>query len=181
MKYLTTGGPDVEHGTAPAYGCPVSSTEHHAVLDNRRDPVTAEVLELFWAASQAFYDNYDEAAARHDLTRMQAFVLANLMSGPKPMRFLADHLKCEPSNITGLVDRMEARGLVTREPDPEDRRVKRITATELGRASFDAVWGGLTFAAEPLAGLSGSERETLRDLLRRVVPTEGVGVTKAAE
>lgn len=170
MKYLTTAGPDVEHGTAPAYGCPVSSTEHHAVLDNRRDPVTAEVLELFWAASQAFYDNYDEAAARHDLTRMQAFVLANLMSGPKPMRFLAEHLKCEPSNITGLVDRMEARGLVTREPDPEDRRVKRITATELGRASFDAVWSGLTFAAEPLAGLSGSERKTLRDLLRRVVP-----------
>lgn len=170
MKYLTTAGPDVEHGTAPAYGCPVSSTEHHAVLDNRRDPVTAEVLELFWAASQAFYDNYDEAAARHDLTRMQAFVLANLMSGPKPMRFLAEHLKCEPSNITGLVDRMEARGLVTREPDPEDRRVKRITATELGRASFDAVWSGLTFAAEPLAGLSRSERKTLRDLLRRVVP-----------
>ncbi|MEZ0115863.1 DNA-binding MarR family transcriptional regulator [Catenulispora sp. EB89] len=170
MKYLTTTGPDVEHGTAPAYRCPVSSTEPHAVLDNRRDPVTAEVLELFWAASQAFYDNYDEAAARHDLTRMQAFVLANLMSGPKPMRFLAEHLKCEPSNITGLVDRMEARGLVTREPDPEDRRVKRITATELGRASFDAVWGGLTFAAEPLAGLSGSERRTLRDLLRRVVP-----------
>ena len=49
------------------------------------------------------------------------------------------------------------------------------------RASFDAVWGGLTFAAEPLAGLSGSERETLRDLLRRVVPAEDVGVTKAAE
>lgn len=170
MKYLTTTGPDVEHETAPAYRCPVSSTEPHAVLDNRRDPVTAEVLELLWAASQAFYDNYDEAAGRQDLTRMQAFVLANLMSGPKPMRFLAEHLKCEPSNITGLVDRMEARGLVTREPDPEDRRVKRITATELGRASFDAVWGGLTFAAEPLAGLSGSERKTLRDLLRRVVP-----------
>ncbi|WP_194898060.1 MarR family winged helix-turn-helix transcriptional regulator [Catenulispora pinisilvae] len=170
MKYLTTAGPDVERGTAPAYGCSVTSSEHHAVLDNRRDPVTAQVLELFWAASQAFYDNYDEAAARHDLTRMQAFVLANLMSGPKPMRFLAEHLKCEPSNITGLVDRMQARGLVTREPDPEDRRVKRITATELGRASFDAVWAGLTFAAEPLAGLSGAERETLRDLLARVVP-----------
>jgi len=134
----------------------------------RRDPVSAEVLELFWAISQAFYTNYDEAAEAHDLTRMQAFVLANLLSGPQPMRHLADSLKCEPSNITGLVDRMEARGLVTREPDPEDRRVKNITATELGRESFEAVWGGLTFAAEPLRALSDEERRTLRDLLRRV-------------
>lgn len=170
MKYLTTDAPVVEPAPAGAYRCPVSRTDRPAALDNRRDPVTAEVLELFWAASQSFYDNYDEAAARHDLTRMQAFVLANLMAGPKPMRFLAEHLKCEPSNITGLVDRMQARGLVTREPDPEDRRVKRITATDLGRASFDAVWAALTFAAEPLAGLSVEERETLRDLLRRVVP-----------
>jgi DNA-binding MarR family transcriptional regulator len=73
---------------------------------------------------------------------------------------------------------MQARGLVTREPDPEDRRVKRITATELGRASFDAVWAALTFAAEPLAGLSVEERKTLRDLLKRVVPGEN---EKAAE
>lgn len=134
----------------------------------RRDPVSAEVLELFWTISQAFYTNYDEAAEARDLTRMQAFVLANLLSGPQPMRRLADSLKCEPSNITGLVDRMEARGLVTREPDPEDRRVKNITATELGRESFDAVWSGLTFAAEPLRALTDEERRTLRDLLRRV-------------
>jgi DNA-binding MarR family transcriptional regulator len=136
---------------------------------DRRDPVTAEVLDLFWSVSQAFYDEYDAAAERHDLTRMQAFVLANLLGGPKPMRHLADALKCEPSNITGLVDRMETRGLVTREPDAEDRRVKNITATDLGRESFDAVWSGLRFAAEPLSALSAAERTTLRNLLRRVV------------
>lgn len=147
----------------------VNLAERPARLD-RRDPLTAQVLELFWMVSQAFFDNYDEAAARHDLTRMQAFMLAHLLSGPKPMRSLAGHLKCEPSNITGLVDRMEARGLVTREPDPEDRRVKNITATDLGRASFEAVWSELTFAAEPLSALSVQERETLRDLLVRVVP-----------
>jgi DNA-binding MarR family transcriptional regulator len=141
----------------------------HRVPTDRRDPVTVEVLELFRALSQAFYDEYDAAAERHDLTRMQAFVLANLLTGPKPMRHLADALKCEPSNITGLVDRMETRGLVTREPDPEDRRVKNITATELGRESFDRVWQGLRFAAEPLSALSAGERETLRDLLRRLV------------
>src|SRR2546423_13417244 len=89
---------------------------------------------------------------------MQAFVLANLLSGPKPMRFLAEHLKCEPSNITGLVDRMEARGLVTREPDPEDRRVKNITATDLRRESFEAGRCGLPFARRALGGSGGGAR-----------------------
>lgn len=179
MKYLTTvGGAGVERPGGPAYGDSVSRAERPAALD-RRDPLTAQVLELFWAVSQAFYDNYDEAAARHDLTRMQAFVLANLLNGPKPMRFLAEHLKCEPSNITGLVDRMEARGLVTREPDPEDRRVKNITATDLGRESFEAVWSGLSFAAEPLSALSVKERETLRDLLLRMVPADGAATGPA--
>jgi DNA-binding MarR family transcriptional regulator len=173
MKYSTTGfehrGPDaVEVGPPGNYGVAMSRGERPTPLD-RRDSVTAEVLELFWAISQAFYDEYDAAAERHELTRMQAFVLANLLGGPKPMRHLAEALKCEPSNITGLVDRMETRGLVTREPDPEDRRVKNITATELGRDSFDAVWSGLRFAAEPLSVLSSAERTTLRDLLRRVV------------
>jgi DNA-binding MarR family transcriptional regulator len=157
----------------------VNHAERPARLD-RRDPLTAQVLELFWTVSQAFFDNYDEAAAHHDLTRMQAFVLAHLLSGPKPMRSLAGHLKCEPSNITGLVDRMEARGLVTREPDPEDRRVKNITATDLGRESFEAVWSGLTFAAEPLGALTVEERETLRNLLQRMVPADVAAGESAA-
>lgn len=136
----------------------------------RRDPISAEVVRLFGAIASTFYDEYDAAADDHDLTRMQAFVLANLIDGPKPMRHLAESLKCEPSNITGIVDRMETRGLVTREVDPEDRRVKNITATRLGRESYDGVWSGLKFAAEPLLGLSDEERLTLRDLLRRVAP-----------
>ncbi len=36
------------------------------------------------------------------------------------MRRLAQKLKCEPSNVTGIVDRLEARGLVERRPDPTD-------------------------------------------------------------
>ena len=49
------------------------------------------------------------------------------------MRKLAQKLKCEPSNVTGIVDRLEARGLVERRPDPADRRVKVAAATDEGR------------------------------------------------
>jgi DNA-binding MarR family transcriptional regulator len=165
MNYLTTE--HVEPATPGQYGDGMDPSAP-PVATPRRDPATAEVLELFGVISQAFFDEYDTAAAGQDLTRMQAFVLANLVAGPKPMRHLAEILKCEPSNITGLVDRMETRGLVTREPDPEDRRVKNITATALGRESYEAVWSGLKFAAAPLSALSDEERTALRDLLRRV-------------
>ena len=50
-----------------------------------------------------------------------------------PMNELAALLACDNSNVTGLVDRLEARGLVTRQPSPEDRRVKHIVLTDAGR------------------------------------------------
>jgi DNA-binding MarR family transcriptional regulator len=165
MKYLSTGSVDTDPRFA--YGCPMPAPER-PVNPRRRDAAEVEVLELFATIAGAFYTEYDQAAGDHDLTRMQAFVLANLLDGPKPMRRLAEMLKCEPSNITGLVDRMETRGLVTREVDADDRRVKNITATDVGRESYAAVWSGLKFAAAPLRALSDDERTVLRDLLRRV-------------
>jgi DNA-binding MarR family transcriptional regulator len=85
------------------------------------------------------------------------------------MRGIARQLKCEPSNVTGIVDRLEARGLAERRPDPADRRVKLAAATEEGLRTAEGLRGSLNFAREPLAALSAQERESLRDLLRRMV------------
>jgi len=51
---------------------------------------------------------------------------------PLPMGRLADTLGCDASNVTGLVDRLEARGLVQRRPSDADRRVKVIRLTPSG-------------------------------------------------
>ena len=83
------------------------------------------------------------------------------------MRKLARKLKCEPSNVTGIVDRLETRGLVERRPDPADRRVKLAAATDEGRRVARSLLESLRFAREPLAGLSDEERLALRGLLRR--------------
>jgi DNA-binding MarR family transcriptional regulator len=45
---------------------------------------------------------------------------------------LAQTLGCDASNVTGLVDRLEARGLVQRQPSRDDRRVKVIQLTAAG-------------------------------------------------
>ncbi|MCL7377216.1 MarR family winged helix-turn-helix transcriptional regulator [Streptomyces sp. 35G-GA-8] len=135
----------------------------------RRDPLTLEVVELIGTVVARYYAEYEQAAARHSLTGAQARVLGLLSLEPLPMRGIARKLKCEPSNVTGIVDRLEARGLVERRPDPADRRVKLAAPTEEGRETATRLRDSLDFAREPLAALSEEERGTLRDLLKRML------------
>ncbi|MBK3577597.1 MarR family transcriptional regulator [Streptomyces sp. MBT65] len=135
----------------------------------RLDPVTMEVVELIGDVVSRFYADYEEAASDHALTGAQARLLSLLSLEPLPMRKLARRLKCEPSNVTGIVDRLEARGLVERRPDPADRRVKLAAATDEGRRVARSLRDSLRFAREPLAGLSDEERLALRGLLQRML------------
>ncbi|KAB1148783.1 MarR family transcriptional regulator [Streptomyces luteolifulvus] len=136
---------------------------------HRPDALTMEVVELIGDVVSRFYEDYEEAAAEHALTGAQARLLSLLSLEPLPMRKLAQKLKCEPSNVTGIVDRLESRGLVERRPDPADRRVKVAAATDEGSRVAQDLREGLRFAREPLAGLSAGERESLRNLLRRML------------
>src|ERR1700745_2983962 len=64
-------------------------------------------------------------AAEFELSPMQAHVLRLLEPGrPLPMRVLAGKLCCDASNVTGIVDRLEQRGLVERRASQKDRRVR---------------------------------------------------------
>src|SRR5690242_3391973 len=138
----------------------------------RPDALTMEVVELIGDVVARFYADYEDAAGEHALTGAQARLLSLLSLEPLPMRRLAQQLKCEPSNVTGIVDRLEVRGLVERRPDPADRRVKLAAATTEGRRVAGGLRDSLDFAREPLAELSDEERLTLRDLLRRMLGTE---------
>ncbi|MGW1496894.1 MarR family winged helix-turn-helix transcriptional regulator [Streptomyces sp. NPDC002402] len=135
----------------------------------RTDPLTREVVELIGTVVARYYTEYEQAAAKHSLTGAQARVLGLLALEPLPMRQVAQTLKCEPSNITGIVDRLEARGLVERRPDPGDRRVKLAAPTEEGKDTARRLRESLDFAREPLAQLSEEERTVLRDLLKRML------------
>src|SRR5258706_244861 len=65
--------------------------------------------------------------------RTQLGALMSLEPGSAvPMSKLADTLRCDNSNVTGIVDRLEARGLVERRSDEHDRRVKMLVVTERG-------------------------------------------------
>ncbi|MEV7787324.1 MarR family transcriptional regulator [Streptomyces sp. NPDC088106] len=136
---------------------------------SRADALTLEVVELIGSVVARYHEEYEDAAAGHALTGAQARLLSLLSLEPLPMRKLAQRLKCEPSNVTGIVDRLEARGLVERRPDPADRRVKLAAATAEGRRVARSMRESLRFAREPLAGLSEEERVALRDTLRTML------------
>jgi DNA-binding MarR family transcriptional regulator len=84
------------------------------------------------------------------------------------MSELASVHRCDASNITGLVDRLEARGLIHRTAHSADRRVKMIAMTRHGAALRDRLLARIQPPVS-LASLSATEQQTLRDLLRKLM------------
>jgi DNA-binding MarR family transcriptional regulator len=101
---------------------------------------------------------------------VQAKVLGAIVREPVPMRGLADMLVCDASNVTGIIDRLESRGLVRRETSPQDRRVKVVVATDEGREALLAVREDMEAAQRALDLLSPEERTSLYGMLTRVLP-----------
>jgi DNA-binding MarR family transcriptional regulator len=119
-----------------------------------------------------FVDAYDRAyeiaAAQHDMTVAQACVLGRI-SRPRGMRDLADELRCDASNITQIVARLEARELIERHANPEDRRSRQLTRTPAGDALNAAFEQSFEFARNASAKLTPDERDQLALLLRKAL------------
>jgi len=101
---------------------------------------------------------------------MQATVLRLLEpDSPLPMRTVAARLCCDASNVTGIVDRLEERGLVRRQPSPKDRRIKMLVVTDDGVIMRTQLLERLAEAPEPIQRLSESDQRRLRDILERAM------------
>ncbi|CAN5170935.1 MarR family transcriptional regulator [soil metagenome] len=111
--------------------------------------------------------DFAQVAAEFGLTPLQARSLLQLEE-PQPMRALADHLACEPSNVTGLADRLEASGLVERVPG-SDRRVKLLQLTGEGARLRGRLAARVAAGSTVTAKLSPAERRTLSGLLDRLL------------
>lgn len=102
--------------------------------DDRPVPTPDDLLEPLALVVRGHHDDLTAVAARHGLSTSQARALIAL-NEPMPMSALATHLVCDASNATGLVGRMETRGLVLRTPAPDDRRSKVASRTPKVRSS----------------------------------------------
>ncbi|MEV6302161.1 MarR family transcriptional regulator [Actinoplanes sp. NPDC051861] len=115
------------------------------------------------------YDRaYEVAAAGLSLSPAQACVLGRL-GERRGMGALAEELGCDASNITQIVTRLEALGLVTREPDPRDRRGRLVARTPRGDEINDRFATDFTFARAAVGRLSPAEQDQLTALLRKAL------------
>lgn len=120
---------------------------------------------------------YAESAREYGLTPQQGQLLCVLMAKPYGMGELGAVLGLAKSSLTGLVDRTAQRGLVHREPDPDDRRAVRVALTAAGSTLAEDFYAETCRRVERLpAGLSGDERDRLAGLLGRVVADNEVPV-----
>jgi DNA-binding MarR family transcriptional regulator len=140
-----------------------------ASMGSTSGTVSAEMSELLLGLLDLMKRSMIAASAPRDLSPPQMQALRALtVSGPIPMRELAGLLHCDASNVTGLTDRLESRGLVERRQDDQDRRVKTLALTDAGHGLMSILTAEIT-ATSPVAVLDAEEQAHLRDLLRAIV------------
>jgi MarR family transcriptional regulator, organic hydroperoxide resistance regulator len=111
--------------------------------------------------------SFPEVAAGFELSPPQAHLLRLLGDGAEiPMSAMAGHLHCDASNVTGIVDRLEGRGLVARHADAQDRRIKRLRLTPAGEQLRTDFMARLLETPPAIAALSAAEKRALRNALR---------------
>jgi DNA-binding MarR family transcriptional regulator len=134
-----------------------------------QDAAVAE--ELIAHADQLvarIWAHFNARAAELSLSPAEAKTLAQLEADlPLPMRALAARVHANPSNITVIVARLEARGLVSREVS-SDRRVKGVRLTRAGRELRERLARRLRVDHPVLHHLSDTEQCRLLELLRRL-------------
>jgi MarR family transcriptional regulator, organic hydroperoxide resistance regulator len=136
------------------------------------DEAWALLRELLFAERRRFSDT----ASEFELHPAQAGALMQLdQESGSPMHEIAAHLACDSSNVTGIVDRLEARGLVTRRAGERDRRVKYIVPTPLGLEVREAMRERMARAPAAIERLSAREQRLLRDLLARAARAPRAG------
>jgi DNA-binding MarR family transcriptional regulator len=128
----------------------------------------AEAWALLHELLMSFKSHAQGLANELDLAPQQMWALMKL-GEPIAMGELAHALACDSSSITGLVDRLEQRGLVERRPAPHDRRVKLLVLTERGAAMREAITARFAEPPPALAGLSLESQIALRDVLREAL------------
>ena len=132
--------------------------------------VAREAQRLFFEIGMAQRHRVGAALNELGLTFSQAHALRILdAQGPLTMSALAERLFCDASNVTGIADRLESRGLIERRAGQGDRRVKVLALTPAGAELRERVLETMAEPQAAISALSPSDQRSLRDILARAV------------
>ncbi|WP_328393960.1 MarR family winged helix-turn-helix transcriptional regulator [Nocardia sp. NBC_00416] len=128
--------------------------------------VAASLVRLSHVVQHVFAD----VGRRHELTPQQLHVLCMLLDGPVGMSELSRMMHLERSSMTGSVDRVVKRGLVSRMPDANDRRACVVTLSDEGRRLAVAAHDDVTARLEALtADIDSEDRERWPRVAERIL------------
>ncbi|MFP2928299.1 MarR family winged helix-turn-helix transcriptional regulator [Pyxidicoccus sp. 3LG] len=148
---------------------PADSRRKASAATEETSDLPRQAWTLLFELMHAHMRNFPALAAEFELSPVQAHVLRQLGEAPLAMSTLAGYLSCDASNVTGLVDRMEARGLVARRSSEQDRRVKMLVLTEDGAALRERLLERMAEPPEAIAALPDEDLRALRDIMRRAL------------
>jgi DNA-binding MarR family transcriptional regulator len=144
-----------------------------ATATRRRASPASEAWALMNELLHASRRRFLAIASEFELSPPQVRALGVLdPEQPVPMSELACALHCDNSNVTGIVDRLEDRGLVERRSATHDRRVKMLAVTERGAELRARLAQRLEEPPEALAALSLEDQRALRDIMRRALDAD---------
>lgn len=144
-----------------------------------KQPKQPAKQSLVYELSAAFFElllkhrtYYTSAVADEKIPPMQGHALHFLAERPYTMRELAKAAMLEPSNLTGIIDKLEARDLVTRREASGDRRSKIVTITEEGLALRNRLYQRFSEPAPWMMALSPQDQKRLLDIVRSAIAYE---------
>ncbi|HVU25381.1 MAG TPA: MarR family transcriptional regulator [Opitutus sp.] len=169
----------------PRYECLLEAARQFPDLD---PAATEAFLHLLRAGDEAFRA-VESHLATHRISQGRFMVLMLLFdklthcAQSRTPAELADMSRVTRATMTGLIDTLERDGLVTREPDPNDRRMLSVTLTDKGSALLETIlpehFKRMTALLKPL---NQAERRTLAQLLAKVTAPGAVdGADTVAE
>ncbi len=142
-------------------------------LNSSRDDKAALVQQLGtlivrWQEATQRYD--EEVGAIFQLGPAERLCLSFLTSGPQTASAIARATRLTPAAVTSLIDRLEARNFVRRQPDPNDRRKVLVEAAEATFALIEKAYAPLaTAGAEALGKRSIEELHLLAAAIEEVL------------
>lgn len=130
--------------------------------------------KLFWL-SVLVQRKYAQLCTELDLTPTQATLLCAIKDEPKRMTYLATALGISKNALSQLVDRTEARGLVSRVTSEQDRRVIMLGVTPEGKVLAEAVFAETVKRLPDIAaGLDADDQRELERVATAVVDASGI-------
>jgi DNA-binding MarR family transcriptional regulator len=140
-----------------------------AAMTRRKEP-SCDAWQLMVQFLFVHRAHLPPVAAELELSPAQCHVLHLIEPGQSvPMGQLAETLACDASNVTGLVDRLESRGLVRRRPSEADRRVKVLDLTPKGSRLRGLLLDRMTAPPASLQRLTAAEQRALVRILARLL------------